>query len=156
VMLFWGCSFQLLTVIFLFWCDIIPDFGFSPDLNTFWTNVGGSFKCFFRDDVHGCSDTWWMGMIFTVGYTVTYLCSAGLNEKSANYGFIAGTLQSPIAVFFWLLFPKINPNAGNNPLWSVIGGLALLVSASVLWKLWERNEVRKRSQGYVRVDTEIN
>lgn len=34
--LFWTKSYQLATVLFLFWTDIIPEFGYTDSIQQFW------------------------------------------------------------------------------------------------------------------------
>jgi len=142
VMLFWSCLFQLATIGAFFWADIVPHFGFSSNLHEFSDNVNNSFECYFGV-VDGCGDSWWHGVLFISGYFLAYFCSAGLNESSANYNLIANTLGSPVSALFWIIFPNLNPENTQTPLWSVLPALFLLVLGSVIWKWWENHERAK-------------
>ena len=71
----------------------------------------------------------------------------------------ANTLGSPVSALFWIVFPSLNPENTNTPLWSVLPALALLVLGSVkntlsllprclrsfqvIWKWWENHERNK-------------
>jgi len=143
-MLFWSCWFQLMTITVLFFVDLVPRFGYTQDhdIHTFFHNFSNSWKCYFNT-LDGCGDVWWHGVIFIGGYFLAYFCSAGLNESSAVYNLIANTLGSPATAFFWIIFPSLNPNTTNTPLWAVLPSLFLLVFGSFGWKVWETWE-RKR------------
>jgi drug/metabolite transporter (DMT)-like permease len=147
VMLFWGCLFQFLTISALFWVDVIPGFGFSPSLKEFGHTFYESARCFV-DQEPGCQNNWWLGVLFNLGYIISYLCAAALNEESANYNMIAFTLVSPVTVTFWLVFSSLNPNNENTPIWSVLPALALLISGTVLWKYWEFREDKKSAKSF--------
>jgi len=137
VMLFWGCFLQLLTMLVFFWVDILPWYGFSDSITGFGTNLGGSIKCFFGGN--NCTTTWFYGLLFNVGYTMTYAASAGLNEDSANFNMICSMLVSPISVFYWIIFPKQGVDV--PPWWSFTFALLLFLPSTYLWKTWE---VRKQ------------
>lgn len=106
-----------------------------------------SARCFV-DQEPGCQNNWWLGVLFNLGYIISYLCAAALNEESANYNMIAFTLVSPVTVTFWLVFSSLNPNNENTPIWSVLPALALLISGTVLWKYWEFREDKKSAKSF--------
>lgn len=134
-MLFWGCMFQFLVVLFFFWVDILPWYGYSSSIEDFVSHVYSSILCFFGG--LDCSfNPLKYGIIFNFGYVMSYCASAGLNIESANYSMLLSTLTSPISLIFWVIFPQ--PNSTQPPWWSFAFPAVFYCIASVLWKLWEK------------------
>ena len=142
VMLFWGCIFQLLTLILFFWVDFIQGFGYSTNFSEFYNHFANAWTCFFGL-LGGCQGNGPIGLVFIAGYFISYFSGAGLNESSATYGLVATTLTSPVVIVFYLLFPSLNLNNTNSPLWSVLPSVFLMVLGTIVWKLWENKEKRK-------------
>jgi len=127
-------------MLLFFWVDVLPWYGFSDTISSFGKNIVASVICFFGGN--GCSITWGYGLLFNVGYTMSYIAAAGLNEDSANFNMICSMLVSPISVFYWIAFPK--EGVDIPPWWSYTFALLLFFPATYLWKTWE---VRTQSDG---------
>ncbi|NIO44945.1 MAG: hypothetical protein GTN36_05340, partial [Candidatus Aenigmarchaeota archaeon] len=77
--LFWTCFFQFIVMLFLFWADWIPYFGYSK-LNTFGDQTGRFFLCYFSID---CDWTLLLALCFVGAYIGSYFSAIYLNAKSA-------------------------------------------------------------------------
>jgi len=139
VVLLFGCIFQVLTIVVIFPVDFLPKFGFSENISGWAQALTQSCKCFVNA-VEGCSDAWWLGIIFNAGYIISYLGTIGLNNESANYGLLASTLTTPVAAAFWLIFSNLNPNPEPTPWYYVVPATLLLLIGTLLWKFWELRE----------------
>eukprot|EP01027_Heterolobosea_sp_BB2_P015640 GEZU01022374.1.p1 GENE.GEZU01022374.1~~GEZU01022374.1.p1 ORF type:complete len:290 (+),score=78.74 GEZU01022374.1:344-1213(+) len=144
-MLFWSCLFQLGFVMVFFAVDIIPWFGFARSITQFGNFFVEAAQCnFFGLDCH--YESFLYGILFNVGYVITYLASAGLNRDSANFSMLSQILVAPVCVLFWMAFPHLNPAAEKTPWWSVAPALLCTFVGLVIWKLWETFEQRRVSQ----------
>eukprot|EP01129_Flabellula_baltica_P014139 TRINITY_DN6717_c0_g1_i1.p1 TRINITY_DN6717_c0_g1~~TRINITY_DN6717_c0_g1_i1.p1 ORF type:complete len:377 (-),score=44.90 TRINITY_DN6717_c0_g1_i1:5-1093(-) len=142
-LLFWTSLVQVIGFLLLFWVDIIPGFGFSPDLDHFLNIMVKSTECFFG----GCTLTPLYGGIFIFSFITVNLFVAALSEESANYQAIASLLGTPVTTIFWLIFPQLNPDQSSTPLWSVIPALGLLFLSTVMWKYWEKRQAKRLREG---------
>ena len=87
--------------------------------------------------------TLWLGLLFNIGYSVSYLASIALNKESTNYATISGTMAAPLTAAFFLIFPSVLPEGSNNPpLWSVLPALVLAVGGTLAWKFWENDSAK--------------
>eukprot|EP01120_Amphizonella_sp_Union-15-10_P017146 TRINITY_DN9443_c0_g1_i2.p1 TRINITY_DN9443_c0_g1~~TRINITY_DN9443_c0_g1_i2.p1 ORF type:complete len:189 (-),score=22.01 TRINITY_DN9443_c0_g1_i2:101-667(-) len=147
--LFWANIFQIFTTLALFWIDLIPKVGFSSSPKELFSNLWLTFECLFTAK---CAHIWKSGIMFmVVGWCGSSIFSALVNEASANFNLIAGTLSTPIAAIYWILFPSPGQ---KDPLWSVIPSLALLLAGSIIWRVWEVLEEKRinRFREYEAVD----
>jgi len=155
-MLAYGCFSQLITLLALFWVDIIPWFGGST-MDSFKNDTLHEVKCLFHMVPDYCTNTWWYALMFISGYITTYIASALLNKTSATYSSLTTTLVAPITLIFWLIVPKFNPNGAVPPLWSIIPSFILLVVGVVIWKIWElRSDKKRRNTEPVKSHEQIN
>jgi len=144
--LLWGCCFQLVTMVACFWFDLIPDFGGSTSISGFFSGTWSAIECQFLGEQ--CpAKVLYLGVIFNVGYAISYLGGVALNRESTNYAQIGGTISTPLAASFWFIFPHLAV-VPNPPLWSILPGIGLALIGTVLWKLWERGVLASAPDGY--------
>eukprot|EP01128_Nolandella_sp_AFSM9_P000852 TRINITY_DN1097_c0_g1_i1.p1 TRINITY_DN1097_c0_g1~~TRINITY_DN1097_c0_g1_i1.p1 ORF type:complete len:224 (+),score=34.92 TRINITY_DN1097_c0_g1_i1:545-1216(+) len=138
---FWANLFQLLTMAILFWVDVIPGFGFSSSVHSFLDHLVGTSQCFV--DPVTCPGALYFGIAFIGAMFFTNVLGNLLSADSANFSALTAVIATPLATIFWLIFPKIAPSPTKDPLWSVIPAFVMLVLATILWKVWERSEVKR-------------
>jgi hypothetical protein len=97
--------FQLLTIVLLFWVDLIPKVGTSTSLNEFLDNFRFGFQCFF--DPYGtggrCYFCFPMGFLFCLSYCGTYYFQSKLIKlQSANYSSVVTAVCPAIAIIMWV------------------------------------------------------
>ena len=128
-------TFQFGTIALCFALDIVPGFGTSPDIDTFWTTFSNGFKCFFNDpSLAGgrCNYAGATGVLFIVSYLGTYITSTFLTDHvSANWLSILTSVSPLIATSFWFIFPSVNTWAGGDPMdgWDIgfsLGALPII------------------------------
>lgn len=140
VTLFWTSLFQLIFMILFFWVDIIPFFGFTK-IDTFLENINNSFGCFFGTGTCSYQNSLY-GLLFTLGYIVTYISTIVINEKSANFANYTNAAQTPLAA---IVFYITKLGTETTPLWSIIPTITFISVGIYLWKNWEiRIEEKER------------
>jgi len=116
---------------------LIPWFGSSSNLNEFNSNVRDGLRCFFFGVDTSCNPAWKYGIVFNVGYIVSYLAALILNETDAPYTLIQAIVCAPIVVGFWLIFPNLNPSTEKEPVFLVVPALIVGVIGMGLYKHWQ-------------------
>jgi len=149
-MLAWQSLYQVLTVTALFWVDIIPGFGTSPDIQSWWSKFVDGLGCFFTPSMEGGSRCYFCGALglgFSLMYCFSYLCSGFLMKyASANYNSIVQALAPPISVAIWFIFPGINTWGGGQPytnsdlIFDMVS-LPLLFGGMLLYRWFEPKKV---------------
>ncbi|KAL9954563.1 hypothetical protein ACROYT_G042119 [Oculina patagonica] len=105
--LFWTSLAQFLTVVPLFWVDIIPGFGYTDNIHEFIQNWTFGFQCVFGGA--GCS--WAPGVLaflFITGYIMT-VCGCALllrYSEGATLLAIVMSLCTPLGFMFWIFFQE--------------------------------------------------
>ena len=116
-MLAWESLYQITTVLLLFWTDIIPGFGFSPDIGAWGKQLGNGFQYFFAPwpgAIENCDFCFLAGAIFTVAYCFSYVFGAKMMKiASANSNAVVSALAPTFSIFFWLVFTGLNRWAGG-------------------------------------------
>ncbi len=143
--LFWGCSFQFLTMFLFFPLDAIPHFGTSNSIGQVFVSLKDSFLCnlgiHLNDDCPALA--FLLGILFIIGYLISYVGTLLLNEQSANFAMFAGTLATPISIIFMKTIPELAKyGADQTPYWSVIPSSILIFIGVILWKHWEYNDTQ--------------
>lgn len=144
--LFWGCSFQFLTMFLFFPLDAIPHFGTSNSIGHVFISLKDSFLCNLgiHTDVDCPAMTYLLGILFIVGYLISYVGTLLLNEESANFAMFAGTLAIPISIIFMKFIPELAKyGADQTPYWSVIPSVICITIGVILWKHWENNDTKE-------------
>lgn len=150
-MLFYTNLFQTLSLVALFWMDILPWFGASSSMSEWRDNTVFSLSCSFGG-ASGAYAPPGSGLLpgsctprtpawafaFMIGYVWSYVGSSLLNRESATYNMAIFVVITMTTSAFWLI-PSTNPNPDNTPLWSVLVSLVLSLSGVVLWKVWEHS-----------------
>lgn len=104
-MMFWSYFFCLISLILLFWTDLIPGFGDADSVKSFWKGLQFNFECFLGatncpDLTHLYSGITILAMLLTRMFVVLFLHFS----EGANYLIIIMSLQTPLVVLFWTLF----------------------------------------------------
>lgn len=104
-MMFWSYFFCLISLILLFWTDLIPGFGDADSIKSFWKGLQFIFGCFLGatdcpDLTHLYSGITILAMLLTRMFAVLFLHFS----EGANYLIIIMSLQTPLVVLFWTLF----------------------------------------------------
>jgi hypothetical protein len=143
--LFFTTVFQLGFIISLGVLDMIPNFGSSATLGEVYENLWTILKCNLGHglDGHGnqcrfVNGGLW-GLIFIAGYTISYLSTIFINEKSSSAAMVYGTLTTPVFVVTQVVLAKFNlfPSDSSINLWAVFSAIVLFIVANSLWAMWE-------------------
>lgn len=109
-------TFQFGTIAAFFALDLVPRFGTSDNIHTFWESFSNGFRCFFNDKkLHGgrCRYTAGTGVLFIVSYLGSYITGTFLTDHvSANWLSILSSISPLLSTSFWFIFPSINKWAG--------------------------------------------
>lgn len=109
--LFSESFWQFITILLLFWTDLIPEFGTSNSFTVFFNNFEFGFSCFFSpvSGIQGkCIYCPFIGILFCISYCTTYyLQSILIKNISANYICILNALISPISMILWFIFKDL-------------------------------------------------
>ncbi|CAF3495800.1 unnamed protein product [Rotaria sp. Silwood1] len=129
-------TFQFCTIALCFALDLVPKFGTSNDIHSFWTSFSNGFKCFFNDkSLSGgrCHVAGGTGVLFIVSYLGTYITGTFLTDHvSANWLSILSSISPLIATSFWFIFPSINAwaHVGKMDGWDIgfsLGALPIII-----------------------------
>ncbi|UJR09342.1 hypothetical protein I4U23_013585 [Adineta vaga] len=129
-------TFQFGTIALCFALDLVPGFGTSKDIGSFWSSFSNGFKCFFNDSsLSGgrCIYAGATGVLFIVSYLATYITGTFLTDHvSANWLSILSSISPLLATSFWFIFPSINKWAGVGAMdaWDIgfsIGALPIIL-----------------------------
>lgn len=139
-MLLWQTTFNGLWIIFLFWTDFIPNFGFLTSVDDLGSHANAGLTCstvglFLGGD---CINIFWYALAFNLAYYVAFNSSSYLNEEDATYTMITSVLVPVFATVFWIVKSDLNTNKVNTPLWSIFLSLVLCVFGMIIWKRWTR------------------
>jgi len=113
--------FQLLFMTLLFWTDLVPNFGTSNDISSFWNSFSFDFRCFFGDpsaisQEEYCKYSGALGILFISSYIVSYISGTLMTlYASANYISVISAISPVLVIFFWVSFPTINAWGGGSP-----------------------------------------
>ncbi|XP_048734444.2 uncharacterized protein LOC125650310 [Ostrea edulis] len=114
-MMFWSYLFCFLSLLALFWTDLIPGFGDASTIKMFWEKLSFDFECFL-----GAADCPSLTILYS-GITILAMLLTRLFvvvflhfSEGANFLIIIMSLQTPVVVLFWTLFNEHpfhwNPN----------------------------------------------
>eukprot|EP00696_Hemimastix_kukwesjijk_P005681 gnl/Hemi2/17159_TR5709_c0_g1_i1.p1 gnl/Hemi2/17159_TR5709_c0_g1~~gnl/Hemi2/17159_TR5709_c0_g1_i1.p1 ORF type:complete len:417 (-),score=128.75 gnl/Hemi2/17159_TR5709_c0_g1_i1:105-1295(-) len=137
-LLAWTSFYQLISMAFLFWVDLLPGFGSSSNFNDFWNNLSYGFSCFFNTTDRvvvdaDCSSAGWKGMIFIMAYVGTYYYGGLLMKyASANFQVFAQMCVTPLSVLFWFFFPSLNTGDPITGLMILCDSIAVVVMVAGL------------------------
>ncbi|CAF1004637.1 unnamed protein product [Adineta steineri] len=130
-------TFQFATIALCFALDLVPNFGTSKDITSFWSSFSKGFKCFFNDSSLGsdnrCNYAGGTGALFIISYLGTYITSTFLTDHvSANWLSILSSISPLISTSFWFIFPAINKWAGVGDMtgWDIgfsLGALPIIL-----------------------------
>jgi hypothetical protein len=156
--------YQLCAMTALFWFDLLPNYGTSPDLKSFGDAFRSGWQCFgatgasavFSDRcVQGlCAG---FGILFIAFYVMSYLAGTALtNYASANYLSVASGITPPFTLLFWYAFPSVNAWASgtNYPLKSfdAITNIVALPITLIGVYLFRKYEAESREPDYVELN----
>jgi hypothetical protein len=104
-LLAWSSLYQLIVMVCAYWTGFVPGFGFSSSPSEFTSEMKYSIGCYFGE----CSGTWFIGLVFTIFYIITYITTGVLVKyRTANYTTLLNSISVSVAITFWILFPKLN------------------------------------------------
>ena len=136
-------TFQFGTIALCFALDIVPRFGTSKNIDSFWTSFSNGFKCFFNDhNLTGgrCNYAGGTGVLFIVSYLGTYITGTFLTDHvSANWLSILSAISPLIATSFWFIFPSVNKWAGVGDMdgWDIgfsLGALPIILIGMFIYR----------------------
>ena len=136
-------TFQFGCIALCFGLDLIPGFGTSKDIHSFWSSFSNGFKCFFNDSsLSGgrCNFAGGTGILFIVSYLATYITGTFLTDHvSANWLSILSSISPLIATSFWFIFPAVNKWAGVGDMdgWDIgfsLGALPIILAGMFLYR----------------------
>lgn len=135
---------QIVLSIFAFalwWIDILPWFGSTPDAAAFWTGVRFSFACSLGATSGGDCDpstpTW--GAIFLCTYVLYLTGTAVVSQDSGVFSTLIQLAQATVVSTIFLV-PGVNPDPSGTPVWSVVVSLLLSIAGVVVFKRWEARQ----------------
>lgn len=129
-------TFQFGTIALCFALDLVPGFGTSTDIHSFWLAFSNGFKCFFDDgSLAGgrCNFAGATGTLFIVSYLSVYITGTFLTDHvSANWLSILSAVSPLLATSFWFVFPSVNKWAGVGDMnaWDIgfsLGALPIIL-----------------------------
>jgi len=143
---------QMCTYPFLFWVDLIPNFGCSAQgsscnsssvggIGTWWNNTRASLACslgVFTQDATCKSSIPWFAWGFVLSNITGYYACALVNKESATFNMLCMVLVTSCTSLIWEI-PGAEPAiaSGTTRLWSVLLSLVLCFVGSGVWKAWE-------------------
>jgi len=136
-------TFQFGTIALCFALDLVPHFGTSKNIDSFWKSFSNGFKCFFNDsNLSGgrCNFAGGTGLLFIISYLGTYVTSTFLTDHvSANWLSILSSISPLLATSFWFIFPSINAWAGVGAMdaWDIgfsLGALPIILVGMFLYR----------------------
>jgi drug/metabolite transporter (DMT)-like permease len=136
-------TFQFGTIALCFALDLVPGFGTSKDIGSFWDSFSKGFRCLFNDHslTKGrCDYAGATGLLFIISYLGTYITGTFLTDHvSANWLSILTSISPLIATSFWFIFPSVNhwAQVGNMDGWDIgfsLGALAIIVVGMFLYR----------------------
>ena len=140
---------QFVIMAFCWWVDIIPVYGFST-YDTFWNHLGKAFYCFFGGSGYVNP---LFGVLFTIGYLLTYLAEAIMNEDSGNFALYVQSAETPIVS---LIFMIVGLGTESTPLWAVIPSVTICTFGIVVWKTGEFYAEKQNSKPMKPKEQEMN
>ena len=129
-------TFQFATIALCFGLDLVPHFGTSTNIDTFWTSFSNGFRCFFNvEGLSGgrCHYAAATGVLFILSYLGTYITGTFLTDHvSANWLSILSSISPLLSTSFWFIFPSVNQWAGVGPMngWDIgfsMGALPIIL-----------------------------
>jgi hypothetical protein len=130
--LFWLSFYKVITLVFLFWIDLIPWFGYSH-FDTFLPNSLSFMVC-----IAGitCKATLPVFIAFILAIIGSYVSGVYLNTHSASFNMLAITLISPIVILFFQFVPSLN-QGDQFPIYIVIPVIILNMMSILIWQYWD-------------------
>eukprot|EP01065_Artemidia_motanka_P042040 TRINITY_DN5564_c0_g1_i1.p1 TRINITY_DN5564_c0_g1~~TRINITY_DN5564_c0_g1_i1.p1 ORF type:complete len:427 (+),score=179.42 TRINITY_DN5564_c0_g1_i1:64-1281(+) len=146
----WMNWWQLFFVSALFWTDIVPQYGMSPNIGSWKDAIKNGFDCYFFGGGCGHKGFVWESC-FVGGYMLVYLSGGQLLRYSEGsvWQAIVLALVGPLGAFWWTLFQEKNsagePDFHWGPEWArtstfSVLGLLLMVPGIVVYKLFSSEE----------------
>ena len=164
-LLAWESLYQVLTVMLLFWTDIIPGFGTSTSIEQWATRLGDGLTCFFapwNTNVDHCDFCFLTGSLFTMAYCFSYIFGSQLMKYgSANATAIVSSVSPAFIAFFWIIFSGLNKWAGGKPSTSLeiicyIISVPLIITGIILYRKSEKEQIKKEACGISTDDEATN
>jgi len=162
-LLAWESLYQLVTVMVLFWTDLIPGFGTSESFSQWVTEINDGFACFFTPNLtenDTCQYCLLLGLIFTAAYCFSYIFGAVMMKNvSAISNAMVSVIAPTVAVFFWICFPSLNKWANpehpeHSPLevGTQLVALPIIIIGIILYRKEEEKQVIEKEGTKALVD----
>lgn len=134
--LFYETFFRLVILTCFIWTDLIPFFGYSS-LSNISHNLHSTFKNSFSGNIL------FYFLSCNIFYVLSYIACAYTNVNSAPFTMITMVLVAPFVVFFWLLFPNIDPSSQKTQIEFAMPSLICAVIGVLIWKKWEEQNAEE-------------
>ncbi|KAG8343423.1 putative transmembrane protein [Trypanosoma vivax] len=144
VMLSSGTTIQLVLIMLMLPTDALPWWGGSRSVSEVWTNLLNGIKC-----VLECETNLLHCVVYTAGFTFTYIGAAHLNQQSPTLCSMVGQLSSPITALLLILVPSWNIQEGYTPWYLSVSAIVLLFGGLLIYTIWERKTDNEKC-GYER------
>lgn len=151
-LLSWECLYQLITILLLFWTDIVPGFGASNNIFSFWENIMNGLSCVWtpwNENPDTCDYSLMLRFFLLFSYCFSYFYGNILIriESADSYVFIL-TIAPAFSIFFWVIFKDLNKWAGGVDYTSLeiicyIISLLVIIAGVSLFRKGERKQIEE-------------
>jgi len=156
-LLAWESLYQVLTVLLLFWADIIPGFGTSDNLDMWSPRIKDGLICFWNPwnaESNKCDYCFLTGILFTFAYCFSYIYGASMMKMaSANTTAIISAISPAFVIFFWIIFTGLNRWAGGSDYTKLdiicyIISLLIIIVGVIIYRRAERKQMDDQLQAF--------
>lgn len=151
-----------ISLTIFFWIDILPGFGSTKNIKSFWEIFSFNFKCFFGtsyaiDIYDKCSLSGLFGFCFIILFIIFTIINTYLTQYStANFVSLISEIAPLLAVIFWFTFKSINIWAGGSHftyldiIFSIIALCVIIIGSSIFqYKDQSKNEINNKQNIYL-------
>ncbi|XP_069116578.1 crt homolog 2-like [Argopecten irradians] len=158
-LMFWSFLFCSLSMLALFWSDILPGFGMTEGITDFANVFLFNIKCFIGLD-HCRTDMYlfaWACMIAMFTNRILVVLFLRFSE-GANYLVVIQSLQTPVVLLFWTLFQEHpfqwNPE-GHLSTWLSIVAVAIILPSIYVYNKGDIDTSDRPNYQQLSVDTSV-
>ncbi|CBH17526.1 hypothetical protein, conserved [Trypanosoma brucei gambiense DAL972] len=132
LVLFLGIIFQAMVSFAFVPIDAIPGFGNSKDMKESWKNFSATFDFVFA--------SWFnlrFGLLYTLGFLMSFIGCAYLNERSPPLASVVLQLAGPITSLVLIIIPEWDVFGEHGILSHKASGVIFLIIAGWAYHVWE-------------------
>ncbi|KAG5503448.1 hypothetical protein JKF63_05587 [Porcisia hertigi] len=137
VLLVVGLFFQLLISFAAFPVDATPFLGSSTSAPHAWEGFRNSINFIFSSWLHVR-----YGLLVTLGFAMSFVGCTYLNEQSPTLASVVLQLAGPITSLVIIIIPQWNVFQDSISVGEKVGGVILLLLATLLYNLWDQQSLR--------------